>query len=277
MTKIIAVANQKGGVGKTTTSVNLAASLGAMKRRVLLVDLDPQGNATMGAGIDKRALTYTVYQVLLGEKKIADVRTTSLSGGFDLVPANRELAGAEVEMVDLPEREMRLKDALAEALSQMREAISEVASEYDFILLDCPPSLSLLTLNGLCAADSVLIPMQCEYYALEGLSDLVQTLRKVRAHLNPRLEIEGLLRTMYDPRNTLALNVSADLQKHFGDQLYRTVIPRNVRLAEAPSFGIPALHLDRTSKGAQAYLALAGEMLRRQEATTAVVQEAANG
>ncbi len=265
MTKIIAVANQKGGVGKTTTSVNLAASLVAMKRRVLLVDLDPQGNATMGAGVDKRALTHTVYQVLLGEKKIADVRVRSPSGGFDLVPSNRELAGAEVELVDLPERETRLKHALAEALSQMRTAISAVIDEYDFILLDCPPSLSLLTLNGLCAADSVLIPMQCEYYALEGLSDLVQTIRKVRAHLNPRLEIEGLLRTMYDPRNTLALNVSADLQKHFGEKLYRTVIPRNIRLAEAPSHGIPALQLDMMSKGAQAYLALAGEMLRRDE------------
>ena len=269
MTKIIAVANQKGGVGKTTTSVNLAASLVAMKRRVLLVDLDPQGNATMGAGVDKRALTVTVYQVLLGEKKIIDVRITSPSGGFDLVPSNRELAGAEIELVDLPEREMRLKDALAEALSQIRVAISEVANDYDFILLDCPPSLSLLTLNGLCAADSVLIPMQCEYYALEGLSDLVQTIRRVRAHLNQKLEIEGLLRTMYDPRNTLALNVSADLQKHFGDKLYRTVIPRNVRLAEAPSYGIPALRLDKTSKGAQAYLALAGEMLRREEAAGA--------
>jgi chromosome partitioning protein len=269
MTRIIAVANQKGGVGKTTTCVNLAASLSAMKRRVLLIDLDPQGNATMGAGVDKRALTYTVYQVLLGDKKIAEVRVASPSGGFDLVPSNRELAGAEVELVDLPEREMRLKDALSEALSQMRTAISEIAPDYDFILLDCPPSLALLTLNGLCAAQSVLIPMQCEYYALEGLSDLVQTIRRVRAHLNPQLEIEGLLRTMYDPRNTLALNVSADLQKHFGDKLYRTVIPRNVRLAEAPSYGVPALHLDRSSKGAQAYLALAGEILRRDEAVAA--------
>ena len=183
------------------------------------------------------------------------------------MPANRELAGAEIELVALPERETRLKDALAEALSQMRSAISEVAPDYDFILLDCPPSLSLLTLNGLCAADSVLIPMQCEYYALEGLSDLIQTLKKVRAHLNPRLEIEGLLRTMYDPRNTLALNVTAELEKHFGDKLYRTIIPRNVRLAEAPSHGVPALTLEPQSKGALAYLALAGEMLRRMEAT----------
>ncbi len=266
MTRILAVANQKGGVGKTTTAVNLAASLGAMKRRVLLVDLDPQGNATTGSGLDKRALTHTVYQVLLGERRIADVRVVSPTGGFDVVPANRELAGAEIELVDLDSRETRLKDALAEALQQMRAAISEVSADYDFILLDCPPSLSLLTLNGLCAADSVLIPMQCEYYALEGLSDLVQTIRKVRTQLNPGLEIEGILRTMYDPRNTLALNVAAELEKHFGDKLYRTVIPRNVRLAEAPSHGIPALHLDKTSKGAQAYLALAGEMLRRMEA-----------
>ncbi|MEO5701694.1 MAG: AAA family ATPase [Casimicrobiaceae bacterium] len=269
MTKIIAVANQKGGVGKTTTTVNLAASLAAMKRRVLLIDLDPQGNATTGSGVDKRALTFTVYHVLLGECKIEEARRRSDGGGYDVVPANRELAGAEVELVALPERETRLKDAIAVALQQMRTAIDAVAGEYDFILLDCPPSLSLLTLNGLCAADSVLIPMQCEYYALEGLSDLVQTLKKVRAHLNPRLEIEGLVRTMYDPRNMLAQNVASELERHFGDKLYRTIIPRNIRLAEAPSHGIPALYLDKASKGAQAYLALAGEMLRRMETTAA--------
>ena len=274
MTRIIAVANQKGGVGKTTTSVNLAASLAAMKRRVLLVDLDPQGNATTGSGVEKRGLTATVYHVLLGERTITDVRVESPSAGFDLVPANRELAGAELELIELPERESRLKDALAEALSQMKSAINAVAADYDFILLDCPPSLSLLTLNGLCAADSVLIPMQCEYYALEGLSDLIQTLKKVRAHLNTKLEIEGILRTMYDPRNTLALNVTAELEKHFGDKLYRTIIPRNVRLAEAPSHGIPALKLEPQSKGALAYLALAGEMLRRMEAQVTPTPEA---
>ena len=257
MARTVAVANQKGGVGKTTTSVNLAAGLAQAGKRVLLVDLDPQGNATMGSGVDKRKVGRTVYHVLLGLGDITSIRIASESGGYDLVPANRDLAGAEVELVELPNREGRL-----------RSALERLANEYEFVLIDCPPSLSLLTLNALAAADEVLIPMQCEYYALEGLSDLVGTIKRVRAHINPRLEIEGLLRTMFDPRNTLALNVSADLQKHFGDKLYRTVIPRNVRLAEAPSHGVPALTLELQSKGAQAYLALAGEMLRRLEART---------
>ncbi len=252
MTRILAITNQKGGVGKTTTGVNLAASLAATHRRVLLIDLDPQGNATMGSGVDKRALKATVYQVLLGASTIKDVRVRSETGGYDLVPANRELAGAEVELVDMESRETQLKDALA-----------AVIDDYDFILIDCPPALNLLTVNGLTAAQAVMIPMQCEYYALEGLSDLVQTIKKVRAHLNPALEIEGLLRTMYDPRNMLAQQVSAQLLEHFGDKVYRTVIPRNVRLAEAPSHGVPALKFDQASKGAQAYLALAGEMLNR--------------
>ena len=257
MARLIAVVNQKGGVGKTTTSVNLAASLAASGRRVLLVDLDPQGNATTGSGVDKKTVARTVYQVLLGLGEAASIRTASESGKYDLLPANRELAGAEVELVDLPNREGRLKAAL-----------TTVEGDYDFILIDCPPSLSLLTINGLVAAREVLIPMQCEYYALEGLSDLVGTIKRVRANLNPALEIGGLLRTMYDPRNTLSQQVSAQLEQHFGDKVFKTLVPRNVRLAEAPSYGMAAVVWDRASKGAQAYLALAEEILAPAAATS---------
>lgn len=254
MPRILAVVNQKGGVGKTTTAVNLAAALAQAGRRVLLVDLDPQGNATMGSGVDKRTLSRTVYHVLLGLGELAGIRTRAERGGYDLLPANRDLAGAEVELVELEARETRLKSAL-----------ERVAADYDFILIDCPPSLSLLTVNALAAAQRVLIPMQCEYYALEGLSDLVGTIKRVRANLNPGLEIAGLLRTMYDPRNTLSQQVSQQLEAHFGDKVYRTLVPRNVRLAEAPSYGVPAVVWDATSKGAQAYMALASEVLEREE------------
>ena len=252
MAKVFCIANQKGGVGKTTTTVNLAAGLAQVKQRVLVIDLDPQGNATMGSGIDKRAMPLSVYDVLLESAGVAEAKLTSEKGGYDVLGANRELAGAEVELVALEHRNERLRRALAKALD-----------DYDFVLIDCPPSLSLLTLNGLCSAHGVIVPMQCEYFALEGLSDLVNTIKQVHANLNRDLQIIGLLRVMYDPRITLQQQVSDQLKSHFGDKVFNAVIPRNVRLAEAPSYGQPGVVFDPASKGAQAYIDFARELVQR--------------
>jgi len=253
MARIFCIANQKGGVGKTTTTVNLATGLSGIGQRVLVVDLDPQGNATMGSGIDKRTLELSIYDVLLGTASIAEVRQRG-KAGYDVLGANRELAGAEVELVALEHRNRRLQTAL-----------EPIKAEYDFILIDCPPSLSLLTLNGLCSADGVVVPMQCEYFALEGLSDLVNTIKQVHANLNPELQIVGLLRVMFDPRITLQQQVSEQLKAHFADKVFDTIIPRNVRLAEAPSYGLPGVVFDPTSKGAQAFVEFSKEMMRRTE------------
>ena len=250
--RIFCVANQKGGVGKTTTTVNLAAGLARIGQRVLLVDLDPQGNATMGSGVDKREVEHTVYDVLLESVSLTQARVRAQECGYDVLGANRELAGAEVELVDLERREKRLKEALA-----------TVTGEYDFVLIDCPPSLSMLTLNGLCAAHGVIVPMQCEYFALEGLSDLVNTIKQVHANLNPDLQIIGLLRVMFDPRITLQQQVSEQLKSHFGEKVFNTVIPRNVRLAEAPSYGLPGVVFDPSARGSQAFLEFAREMVAR--------------
>lgn len=255
MGKIIAVANQKGGVAKTTTCINLGASLAATKRRVLVVDLDPQGNATVGSGVNKDDLELSSYHVLLGKAEAKDVIVKTAEANYDVLPTNGDLTAAEVELMNM----------MVAREQQLRKALAKVRDQYDFILIDCPPSLNMLTLNAMVAADSVMIPMQCEYYALEGLSALIKTIEDIRGSVNPNLEIEGLLRTMYDPRSNLSSDVSGQLIMHFGEKVYRTVIPRNVRLAEAPSHGLPALSYDRTSRGAVAYLALAGEILRRGE------------
>ena len=259
MAKIFCIANQKGGVGKTTTTVNLAAGLAKVDQRVLMIDLDPQGNATMGSGIDKRQLETTVYDVLLESASVAEARVRAEKCGYDVLGANRELAGAEVEMVTLDRREKRLRTALA-----------AVGAEYDFILIDCPPSLSLLTLNGLCSAHGVIVPMQCEYFALEGLTDLVNTIKQVHANLNKNLQIIGLLRIMFDPRITLQQQVSEQLKSHFGDKVFDTVIPRNVRLAEAPSYGLPGVIFDPAARGSQAFIAFAEELVRKMPPASAM-------
>lgn len=260
MGKVIAIANQKGGVGKTTTAVNLAASMAATRRRVLLIDLDPQGNATMASGVDKYDMGQTIYDLLVEDAPATEVIIADTTGKYDLIGANADATAAEIKLMEVFARETKL-----------RRAIDPVRNQYDFIFIDCPPSLNLLTVNAMAAADSILVPMQCEYYALEGLTALMDTIEQLASVVNPGLAIEGLLRTMYDPRNRLANDVSEQLKNHFGERVYTTVIPRNVRLAEAPSFGAPAMYYDKSSNGAKAYLSLAGEVIRRAGQETAKV------
>ncbi len=264
---IFCIANQKGGVGKTTTAINLAAALASLKKRVLLIDLDPQGNATMGSGIDKKTVKKSIYDVLIGNATITEAKEQSPSGKYDVLPANRELAGAEIDLVQMEGRERQLK-----------QAIQSVSTEYDFVLIDCPPTLSLLTLNGLASANGVIIPMQCEYFALEGLSDLVNTIKRVHQNINPDLQLIGLLRVMFDARVTLQQQVSAQIEQHFGDRVFKAIVPRNVRLAEAPSHGMPGIIYDKSSRGAKAYIEFAAELVKRvkADARKKQAQESAN-